>query len=170
MKRFKVRDLMIDILPPEREAPELEELCWRFTCYHYRTPYCYPHYLTPYCYPHYLTPCHRYISPCIPYRTCFNYITPDCYRYISPFPCPANTELVACPGDSRLEIEQPIDPRELGILREQLQVALEQVEAAEKRVTEKMAPQTPEEVELLRGKLKEAMDELDTLAKGMQEG
>lgn len=176
MTRFKVKDLMIDVLPAKQEVPDLEALCWRFTCYNiitrdcyrffspcwnfrtcfnYITPDCIP-YITPrHCYPHYITPCHRYF-------------TPICQQHISEFPCPGNTELVACPGDSRFDPELPFDPRELGILREQLRASLEQVEAAEKRVAEQMAPQTLEEVELLRGKLEEAMAELDELAKGMK--
>lgn len=159
MRRFKVKDLMFDVLPLEavEAGAEVQQFCWR-TC-HYYISRCHYH----------ISRCHYYISRC-------HYYTRHCGWFISEWCHLTRTDLILeqCPAGSEIpEIDPRIrefDPRELGVLRKQLQMELEQVEAAEKRVAEQMAPQTIEEVELLQGKLREALGELDALKERMQKG
>jgi hypothetical protein len=88
--------------------------------------------------------------------------------------CPGGTICAGgsgCPGGSVFE---PIGPEGLAALKAQLRLALEQVEAQEKDLAERMAPQTVEDVEALETQLQEALEELrerkETLRKRESEG
>lgn len=62
-----------------------------------------------------------------------------------------------------------ITPEGLAALKTQLQQALSQVEAAEQKLTEHMSPQSVDEVEALEEKLKGALSELADRKKQLQD-
>ena len=160
MTRFKVKDLMIDVLPSEkaelgdlgvgcriiRSCPALNSQCGNYiTGCLYNTDIC------------------RLINTRCGYLTPLNWCTPiHTTRVI--IDCEAGTMIEWDPG------EWVIDPAELDILHEQLRVGLQQVEIAQKKIASQMAPQTVQEVETLEKKLTEALGELASLKKGMKKG
>ena len=155
MPTFKLKDLMIDVVPAERETELAQFQQWHCIRFHSCLMI--------------ISDCHRFETKCGGYRTfdpCRLFVSDWCHliRTTQVF-----LEAVECAGGTIWpEIEYlKIDPREFAMVREQLMVAVQGIEAAEKLAAEGMTPKTLEEVDLLRGKLKEAMTELDAMAKDM---
>ena len=151
MPRFKVKDLMIDVLPAKMADLGDLELC---RIYHSCLEI--------------ISKCVRSHTPC-PWNSwdaCLLMLTDWCERIHT-------LRIVACNAGTKIEIdpgEWVVNPRDLDILHEQLQVGLKRIEFVQHQVAEEMAPKTVEEVEALEGKLHDALGELDALKNRMQKG
>ena len=151
MKRFMIKDLMIDVGVAEAKLEAAEGiLCVPFDTFEpcpgtskicaYPTKLC------------------AYPTKLCAYPTC-HFITWDLCRVLQ-----TTKTIIMCEAQSRPIIE---DPREWYVLEEWLQTAQQAVHAATEAVAGEMIPGTLEEVNLLRGKLQEAMAELDAIEKEM---
>jgi hypothetical protein len=164
---FKVRDLMIDVLP-EAGIGGGNINCY-LTCLD--TPPCCPGtgFRTPPCCAgtYYNTGCWIRSYPCCP-GTGFR--TPPCCAMTyyntcgpcSPRPFTGCGPMSPCPRGSIIPPEQGgvATPENLATLKAQLQQALAQVEGQERAMEESQKPQTAEEAEALEQKLVEALEEL----------
>jgi hypothetical protein len=152
MRSFLVKDLMCAVMPkPEGQVPGYQPCAWDSK----PMEFCWT--------PH----------SCWWFRSCVWIVSDPCRAYHSDLCRLIQTGLMCELGSKIPEIDPRIpvtNPVELGILRENLKETLKNVEAAEKRVAEKMAPQTMGEVEMLRGKFHEALEELDAIAEKMGKG
>ena len=154
MRRFKVKDLMIDVVSADvdRDTVELKELryCWILnSCHHILSDAC--KFLVSYCRPY------PSFDACALIRT--NWCTP------------IQSGLVACPGVSEFEFDTErlvFDPDELIIIREHTEAILGRVAEAEEIAAMQMTPKTVKEVEGLEAQLNEALDELASLKKSMK--
>jgi hypothetical protein len=147
MPRFKVKDLMIDIVSIKEDAQKL----YPRTCLRYFTP----------------------LPTCLNYKTCRWAISDiTCVPGVTWINCGNRTvwaeqQFEVCPGNSGMPIEldpqilYAMDPRELAMVRELLLKEVAKVKEIEQRVSAEMAPQTLEEVELLESKIQEAAAELE---------
>lgn len=131
--RFRVRNLMVQLLPEEFEQaqycrwPSLG--CqWIFS----RCPWYTCHWLTP--------------------RGCWPFITDYCGP-LTPDPCGPISPVVGDPGDV-------IQPQDLTALKQQLRQALENIEQQERIMEEQAQPQTMEEIDQLENRLNQALEEL----------
>ena len=150
MSTFKLKDLMIDLVPADRKTEFAQLQQWH--CIRYRSCLMI------------ISDCRRFETKCGGYRTfdpCRLFVSDWCYLIKT---TRVFLEEAECLGGT---MWPEIDPREFAMVREQLMVAVQGIEAAEKLAVEGMTPKTLEEVDLLRGKLKEAMAELDAMAKDM---
>jgi len=140
---FRVKDLMISVLPGEGE--DLPGLLSRFPCH-----------------------CGHTLQVCTPPLSCVGSAPcPDPHSFsdtvqglfVSPYCCPMMTAVgpVGLPfgGDPAAVAQQ------LAALKSQLREAIAQIEKQEKLVSESAQPQSVAEIEQLQGKLKEALDELE---------
>jgi len=155
MPRFKIKDLMIDVVSKAEDAGK------------FRIPGCWP-YITP------------HVPTCLGYKTCRYAITRiNCWPYVTHITCCYGTiwlekEFEVCPANSGMPIElnpailYEMDPRDLAEMHELLLKEVAKVEAIEHQVVQQMAPQTLEEVELLESKFNEALNELETIRGGIK--
>lgn len=148
MTRYKIADLVIDIplarggggcgvLYSDCAAHTLATACWHVTdwCQQFHT-----------------------IDACKLLNTVCRPLTMDWCRLIR-----TTNWVLTCEGES-LPPEDPWhiwdDPRELVVLKEQLQAVLVQVEKQQEKVVQKMQPQTLEEVQAIEAQLKAATSAL----------
>jgi len=147
MRRFRVRDLMINVLP--------EEGVLRADCCQVRTagftlvlnPPCGPCTWGETCVPCSFNPCTGGVTP----------LGPGCHPAVSRI----TKDHVVLPRGS---------PEELAILRDELRQALAQVEAQERVQSEAMRPQTLDEATALEEKLEGALEEVRARKEELREG
>lgn len=164
---FKVRDLMIDVVPETGGGANIA--CCPGTMLT-GDPFCCPgtEFRTPACCPGtgFRTTCLcSYISPtCCPgtnFRTICCHTLPTLYSPCGLFtPCDPYSP---CPGGSvvlPIPEENLATPENLANLKAQLQQALAQIEVQERAMEASQKPQTVEEAEALEQKLVEALEEL----------
>lgn len=168
---FKVRDLMIDVVPEAGGGANIA--CCPGTMLT-GDPFCCPGtgFRTPACCPGtgFRTCLCSYISPaCCPgtsFRTCCPTFCcpgtlPVTCEPCSPIPFTGCDPISPCPGGSIIPPERGVaTPENLATLKAQLQQALAQVEGQERAMEESQKPQTVEEAEVLEQKLVEALEEL----------
>jgi hypothetical protein len=174
--QFKVKDLMINVVPEALERENIYKLCPQGT-------FCWPD--TNWC-PTWFSHCHWY-SPigCQTWISRCDWGTiVACHRFISDCPggtilcrfdsgiCPNASQI--CPGGSIVcqtgsdpcggSILDPGDiltnPAALSALKEQLRQTLARVEAQEQAAAEGLQPQTIEQVDQLTQQLTEGLEEL----------
>jgi hypothetical protein len=155
MAPFRVRDLMIDVVPTEIDihCPTPRSLVLCGTAF---TRFC------------------RYL---ISWDPCRYFLTRDPCRYVlSGDPCGAAISVppvsLECPYDFLETIrltpvinpgEIVATPQELGLLKTQLRQALANVEEHERLSEQRMRPQTMEEVDMLEQRLTAALEEIKGL-------
>ena len=155
MPRFKVKDLMIDVLPVEKAELGDLEICWiSDPCRLYHS-------------------CLKIISRCDRYHTFCPWNSQDPCRFLLTDWCVhiQTLRVLACHAGTKLELdpgEWVINPHELDVLHEQLKIAMNRVEIAQERVAREGTPRTVEEIEALEDKLTEALGELAALKKDMK--
>lgn len=142
---FRIKDLTVDLTSATAGlACPLHTiiLCQYHCTYHFPT-YCFYH-------------CTFQISPCH-------------YYFPTYVPCPANTQIVTCPGGSIIDpgdiVTQPPE-----VLKARLQEALKAVEAQQQIVDQSQQPQTLADVDMLEKKLTEALEELKKRRSELQKG
>ena len=154
--QFKVKDLMITVMP---EKTELEHLCLlRTLICRYPTKYCFCTFVRPTCrVPSIDCRCSRIWPSWEPCQF-------PCSRLIScPFPCSRDISY-ECPGGSVWEGITPelIDPyvikdvEDIAVLRKELNVVLQQLDKLEETGLD-VLPETAEDVAALEAKLQEAL-------------
>jgi hypothetical protein len=166
---FRFKDLMINVVPEGVEGLKCPRftLCANFTCglscFNFTCGF--------------VSPC-GYNSPCgwptkwgCPQNTC---------GIVTPWNCPGGTidpcgglGSIVCPGGSVLDprtlvLDQPDPAVDLGVLRQQLQAQLAQVDELEKAQAAAGRPQTLAEAEDLERKLKGALEELQAQKKNLK--
>ena len=153
MRRFKVKDLMIDVVSADvdRDTAELQAMrhCWILkSCHHILSD-----------------ACKLWVSYCaLPsYDACALIGTNWC--------TPIMSGLVGCKGISELDIDTDrlvFDFDELIVIREHTEAVLGRVAEAAEIAAMQMTPKTVKEVESLEAQLNEALSELASLKKNMK--
>jgi hypothetical protein len=152
---FKVRDLMIDVLPEAGGGANLG--CYpgtRITCFAGTCDICTQ---KP------TIDCNPTFWQCLISCTCTG-----CTRTCPPISCPKGSCGWSPPIDQFTELQTVVlnqpgmvaNPQNLKELKAQLRQALAQVEAQERMAEESMRPQSLEEADMLEQKLTEALEEL----------
>lgn len=153
---FRFKDLTINVVPENvgelgkcvgGTCPQFS-LCRNFTC-------------------GFVTPCRVWTKVGCDFLSC-GFLSPC--RGVTFIECEAVT-IPNCLGGSRLDetIFQFEDPvRDLGVLKQQLQAQLAQVEQLEKQQVEAARPQTLQEAEDLEQKLQGALEELQSIKRNLK--
>lgn len=150
MGRFKIKDLMVDVVKLDRDPIDAGDIVG-YQCKKYGYP--------SFC---------IYLASQFDWDSiCHRVHTTEIFEVIEV--CHAGSVIPVTPITPVIyEQWWEVNPSEIAALREQYKEAVKQIDLAEKRTAKELSPRTVEEIEVLESQFTEALKELAVLKKGMK--